>query len=112
MNQESHYHRKLTELFPEQVHREAVASMLATDELQTDEQNPQRLQLAILKLAGATPSTATVRGLVNEACDKPRDILARAEYPRQHRLWFVIDPDANSEMARQDEQEYQDWLNS
>jgi hypothetical protein len=100
--------RKLEVMFPEDFTRRRVRKILGDYGREAQEREPDRVRLAILKLAGA--ELRSVEKYTGYAREDYRNILAWAEYPRQAREWVMPDPDAKQKMIEADLTEYENWL--
>jgi hypothetical protein len=99
---------KLETMFPEDFTRRRVRKILLEYGHEAHEREPDRVRLAILKLAGA--ELRSVEKYTGYAQDDYRTILAWAEYPRQAREWVMPDADTRREMIDADLAEYENWL--
>ena len=100
--------RKLESMFPEDFTRRRVRKILQGYGWGVHEREPDRVRLAILKLAGA--ELRSVEKYTGYAQDDYRTILAWAEYPRQAREWVMPDADEKQRMIEEDLAEYENWL--
>ena len=100
--------RKLESMFPEDFTRRRVRKILQGYGRGVHEREPDRVRLAILKLAGA--ELRSVEKYTGYAQDDYRTILAWAEYPRQAREWVMPDADEKQRMIEEDLAEYENWL--
>jgi hypothetical protein len=100
--------RKLAAMFPDDFTRRRVRKVLGDYGGKSREREPDRVRLAILKLAGA--ELRSVEKYTGYACEDYRNILAWAEYPRQAREWVMPDADAKQKMIEADLTEYENWL--
>jgi len=100
--------RKLQSMFADDFIRRRVWKILQGYGRGAHEREPDRVRLAILKLAGA--ELRSVEKYTGYARDDYRTILAWAEYPRQAREWVMPDADAKRKMIEADRAEYEDWL--
>lgn len=99
---------KLAAMFPDAFTRRRVHRILQNYGNQRHEREPDRVRLAILKLAGA--DLQSVEKYTGYACADYRDVIAWAEYPRQARQWEMPAGDAKQKMIEADLAEYEDWL--
>jgi hypothetical protein len=100
--------RKLETMFPDDFTRRRVRKVLLEYGQGAHEREPDRVRLAILKLAGA--ELRSVEKYTGYAHDDYRTILAWAEYPRQAREWINPDAEEKREMIEADLDEYEHWL--
>lgn len=101
---------KLLSLFPEQTLRDEVIAVLGLYGMETHEQEPVRVRLAILKLSGS--SLIEIKNNTKLAKKDFRDILAWAEYPRQSQKWSMPDGPEKQKLIQADRAEYEQWLNT
>ncbi len=87
MDIEARLASKLTKLFPEKEDRIEAILLLDTYGQESYEQEPARIRLAILKLAGQSPNIAELKKYTEAAKGDFRDVLSWAEYPRQSKSW-------------------------
>ena len=78
---------KLEVMFPDDFTRRRVRRILQGYGNGVHEHEPDRVRLAILKLAGA--ELQSVEKFTGYAREDYRDILAWTEYPRQSRQWAM-----------------------
>lgn len=100
--------RKLEVLFPDDFIRRRVRKILGDYGRGAHESEPERVRLAVLKLAGA--ELRSVEKYTGYAREDYRNILAWAEYPRQAREWVMPDADEKQKMIEADLTEYENWL--
>jgi len=100
--------RKLKQMFSDDFIRRRVHKILLGYGGGVHEREPERVRLAILKLAGA--ELRSVEKYTGYAREDYRNILAWAEYPRQARQWVMPDADEKQKMIAADLAEYEDWL--
>ena len=100
--------RKLQSMFPDDFTRRRVRKILLDYGRGAHEREPDRVRLAILKLAGA--ELRSVEKYTGYARDDYRTILAWAEYPRQARQWVMPDAEEKRKLSEADLTEYEDWL--
>lgn len=100
--------RKLKMMFSDDFTRRRVHKILQDYGREVHEREPERVRLAILKLAGA--ELRSVEKYTGFAREDYRNILAWAEYPRQAQQWVMPDPDEKQKMIEADLAEYEDWL--
>ncbi|MGD8618609.1 MAG: hypothetical protein PVH54_05410 [Gammaproteobacteria bacterium] len=100
--------RKLQSMFPDEFSRRRVRKILLDYGRRTHEREPDRVRLAILKLAGT--ELRSVEKYTGYARDDYRTILAWAEYPRQARQWVMPDAEEKRKLIEADLTEYEDWL--
>ncbi|HUT40451.1 MAG TPA: hypothetical protein VM011_03845 [Gammaproteobacteria bacterium] len=100
--------RKLAVMFPEDFTRRRVRKILGGYGREAHEREPDRVRLAILKLAGA--ELQAVEKYSGYAREDYRNILAWAEHPRQAREWLMPDADEKQKMSVADLTEYENWL--
>lgn len=86
----------------------SLLSQYGTDEWHRE---PERVQLAVLKLAAG--NVERLRGALATACADYRDVLAQAEYPRYFQK-VDLSSNASSDEAQQiidaDWKQYSEWL--
>ena len=99
---------KLAVMFPDDFIRRRVRKILQDYGRAIHEHEPERVRLAILKLAG--PELRSVEKYTGYAREDYRTILAWAEYPRQAQQWVMPEADEKQKMIEADLAEYQDWL--
>lgn len=100
--------RKLESMFPDDFTRRRVRKVLQDYGRGAGEREPDRVRLAILKLAGA--ELCAIEKYTGYARDDYRTILAWAEYPRQARQWVMPDADEKQKLVEADLSEYEAWL--
>jgi hypothetical protein len=100
--------RKLEAMFPEDFTRRRVRKILGGYGREAREREPDRVRLAILKLAGA--ALRPVEKFTGYAREDYRNILAWAEYPRQAREWVMPGADEKQKLIEADRTEYENWL--
>jgi len=100
--------RKLETMFPGDFTRRRVRKILEEYGREAHEREPDRVRLAILKLAGA--ELRSVEKYTGYAREDYRTILAWAEYPRQARQWVMPGADEKQKMIEADLAEYERWL--
>ena len=103
---------KIEAVFLDSVVRKDAEAILDRYGIESHEQEPIRVKLAILKLAGQGPTLERLAQLTDTAKADFRDILSWAEYPRQSKNWLVIDAEKKQKMVQADLEEYQSWLNT
>ena len=99
-------------LFPNQLERKRVEKVLERYGTESYHQEPPRVQLAILKLAGA--DLERIEHYVEQAFMDYRDVLAMAEYPGQIRQPYSLkdkDPELYAQIIDEDLKQYEEWLN-
>jgi hypothetical protein len=101
---------KLLSVFPDEIDRAKVHEILGAYGLETYEQEPARVRLAILKLGGS--EITEIEKWTKCAKEDFRDILAWAEYPRQSKSWSMPDGPKKQKLIAADKQEYEQWLNT
>jgi hypothetical protein len=99
---------KLAAMFPDDFTRHRVRKILQGYGNETHEREPDRVRLAILKLAGT--ELRSVEKYTGYAREDYRDVLAWAEYPRQARHWVKPGADEKQKMIAADLAEYEEWL--
>lgn len=99
---------KLELMFPDDFTRRRVRRILQDYGNGVHEHEPDRVRLAILKLAGA--ELQSVEKYTGYAREDYRDILAWAEYPRQSRQWAMPESEEKRKMLEADRAEYEEWL--
>ena len=99
---------KLEEHFPDPEERGRVLTLLESYGAEEYEREPDRVRLAILKLAGRDPEK--VEKYVHSARGDYRDVLAWAEYPNQMRVQCGLGIAAREELIRRDREQYERWL--
>ena len=100
--------RKLQSMFPDDFTRRRVRKILLDYGRGAHEREPDRVRLAILKLAGT--ELRSVEKYTGYARDDYRTILAWAEYPRQARQWVAPEAAEKQKMIEADLAEYEGWL--
>lgn len=100
--------RKLESMFSDEFTRRRVQAVLQDYGSGKHEQEPGRVRLAILKLAGA--ELQSVEKYTGYAREDYRDILAWAEYPRQSRQRLMPQGKEKQQMIEADLAEYEGWL--
>ena len=110
MNYEEFLKNKLGSIFVEESDRQRATQMLETYGLDAHEQEPSRVRLAILKLAGS--DLAEIEKMTRCAKQDFRDILSWAEYPRQAGKWSMRTGPERQRLAEAERQEYLQWLNT
>ena len=100
--------RKLQAMFPGAQTREKAEATLATYGLESHEKEPERVRLAILRLAG--DDINQVEKYTNNARQDYRDVLSWAEYPRQSKQWDLPDGSEKEKIKAADREEYEQWL--
>jgi hypothetical protein len=100
--------RKLEVMFPDDFTRRRVRKILQDYGREMHEREPERVRLAILKLAGA--ELRSVEKYTGYAREDYRNILAWAEYPRQAQQWVMPDAVEKQKMIEADLAEYENWL--
>jgi len=109
MNHAELLEQKLLSCFPDESIRVKVRAILETYGSENHEQEPYRVRLAILKLAGTeVPEIEKWAGFAKEDF---RDILTWAEYPRQSKKWSAKGAE-KQQLIEADLNEYQAWLNT
>jgi hypothetical protein len=109
MKAEAKLQNKLEKIFPEQSEREKASEILSEYGRETHEQEPTRVRLAILKIAGSNIEKLQV--FTSAAQSDYRDVLSWAEYPRQSKNWSVTGTE-KEKLVSADLNEYQTWLNT
>lgn len=101
--------RKLHLLFPERAAREAIRDELEQYGREAHEREPDRVRLAVLRIAGSDPDA--VATWVAVARRDYRDVLAAAEYPAQLAAptWKLAAVE-RAALARSDFEQYRQWL--
>jgi hypothetical protein len=100
---------KLVQMFPASETRSEVMELLQSYGLAEHEREPERVHLAILKLAEATGES--IRRYTEFARQDYRDVLAWAECPNQVKAGPSIDPALKQRLSAMDRAQYQAWLN-
>ncbi|MFL5383481.1 MAG: hypothetical protein ACJ8GN_13260 [Longimicrobiaceae bacterium] len=107
--------RRAQRLWPAEGGRRRVREALARYGVEAYEQEPERVRLAILKLAGG--DVDQVISLVAAAKRDFRDVLLWAEYPEEARASWArgsnltqAESDRLEALRRRDRQQYEDWL--
>jgi hypothetical protein len=111
MDIEARLATKLTKLFPEKEDRNEAIALLESYGQESYEQEPTRVRLAILKLAGQSPNIAELKKYTNAAKADFRDVLSWAEYPRQSKSWSAKGAQ-KQRLIEADLNDYQTWLNT
>jgi hypothetical protein len=101
--------RILEKIFPREDERDEVVQILEQYGRAEFQKEPDRVKMAILKLAGKSPER--VRYYTLMACRDYRDILSAAEYPKQIGYYKLRedDPDQYDRIVMEDREQYQDW---
>lgn len=99
---------KLKAMFADDFTRRRVWKVLQGYGRESREREPERVRLAILKLAGS--ELRSVEKYTGYARDDYRTILAWAEHPRQTQQWVMPDADEKQRMIEADRSEYECWL--
>jgi len=101
--------RKILELFPDPDARAIVYEELARYGLEQHEREPERVRVAILKVAGG--SLDEIREWVSIAKNDYRDVLASAEYPNQlvARTWGMT-AERQRQIKLKDARQYEEWI--
>ena len=102
--------RKLEILFPDKEVRNEVEKLLSAYGVESYEQEPIRVRLAILKLSGVRPTIEKVSDFASSAKGDFRDVLAWAEYPRQFDHSSPKESEKKQQLVQADLAEYQSWL--
>ena len=102
---------KLELIFCDSETRSEASTILMTYGNEPHEQEPTRVRLAILKLAGPVPNIEKLTEFAEFAKGDFRDVLAWAEYPRQSKHWSAKGAEKDK-LEQADLQEYQSWLNT
>ena len=100
--------RKLESMFSDEFTRRRVQAVLQDYGSGKHAHEPERVRLAILKLAGA--ELRSVEKYTGYAREDYRDILAWAEYPRQSRQRLMPQGKEKQQMIEADLAEYEEWL--
>jgi hypothetical protein len=100
--------RKLEALFPVPSERETVLSILACYGTEKHEREPDRVKIAILRLAGT--EIDKIRKYTQLAKEDYRDILSWAEYPRQSKSWSLLEGPEKKKLRELDRANYEKWL--
>jgi hypothetical protein len=109
MEIEAKLQSKLEKIYPEHSEREKASEVLAEYGKEAHEQEPIRVRLAILKMAG--PSIEKLHEFTSAAKGDFRDVLSWAEYPRQSKHWSVTGA-KKEKLVSADLNEYETWLNT
>jgi len=102
--------RKLNTLFPLASDRLSATAMLLQYGNSASENEPERVRLAILKLAGS--DLLELKRMVEGAKEDYRDIIAWAEYPRQIRMQIgnrKLNDIEKMKIEKEDLSEYDSW---
>lgn len=108
MNLEDFLDRKLKSLFSDSSARTTVTGILNSYGIEKHEQEPIRVQLAILKLSGA--DIEQVRINTKYAKQDFRDVLVWAESPNLGAVWNKPDGPAKQNVIDTDKADYDIWL--
>ena len=100
---------KILQVFPGR-NVEEILSSLARYGTETYEQERCRIYLAILKLC-QQENLSDPSSYIEAAKQDYRDVLAWAEYPNQMKFGPTNNPDESTRLRKQDEEQYQAWLN-
>jgi hypothetical protein len=100
---------KLLKLFPDPEKRGAAEGALRRYGMESYENEPVRVRLAVLKISGG--DLDRIRRNIATAKQDCRDILAYAEYPRQmgQDSW-KSSPAQNRALVAADRRGYEEWL--
>ncbi len=100
--------QKLTAMFPDKKTKDQAIAILAGYGTEPSEPEPDRVRLAILKLAGADMDCLqeTTIGAKRDY----RDVLAWAEYPNQTIARALPDGHRKEKLIQIDLKQYEDWL--
>jgi hypothetical protein len=102
--------RKMKALFPDTQKRAEVIAVLESYGTEKYEQEPYRVRLAILKLAGT--DLLEIQKTTEQAKQDFRDVLTWAEYSRQGRSCSLSDGAEKQKLIAADKADYAAWLNS
>lgn len=100
--------RKLLALFPDPVSRSKARHILDTYGVESREQEPDRVRLAILKLSGA--SLEHLQQTTRYAKGDFRDILTWAESPNFAKSFTAKGQAKKDKLRQMDDKQYEDWL--
>ena len=108
MNHKELLGKKLERSFPNKCDRDKAGEILGEYGLESHEQEPYRVRLAILKLGGI--DLTEIEKYTKYAKEDFRDILSWAEYPRQSKKWSMPDGPRKQKLIEADRLEYEQWL--
>ncbi len=100
--------QKLATLFPNPQENDQAGNILSDYGTEASELEPDRVRLAILKLAGA--DIACLKETTTSAKRDHRDVLAWAEYPNQTIARSLPDGPRKKKMIQMDLEQYKAWL--
>lgn len=100
--------QKLAVMFPNDKHKDQARKILSEYGTEPSEPEPDRVRLAILKLAGA--NIDCLKETTTGAKRDFRDILAWAEYPNQTIARSLPDGHKKEKLIQIDLKQYEDWL--
>ncbi len=100
--------RKLKIMFPDEKDRHAAIAILNEYGKEKHEQEPDRVRLAILKIADKTIDS--IKQTTAVAKQDFRDTLMAAEYPRQSEKWAMPDGPQKQKLISKDRLAYEKWL--
>lgn len=101
--------KRIRQVFPDRDPNE-ILSCLEDYGTESYETGKYRVYLAILKLCEEEKLSDPSR-YVKAAKKDFRDVVARAEYPNQMKHGPVSDPEQSARLKKQDEEQFQAWLN-
>ncbi|MFZ5569721.1 MAG: hypothetical protein ACOZF0_04925 [Thermodesulfobacteriota bacterium] len=100
--------KKVADLFPDPQQQEQAHAVLSEYGKEASDLEPDRVRLAILKLAGA--DLECLKETTVSAKRDYRDILAWAEYPNQTIARSLPDGPKKQKMIQTDLEQYTTWL--
>ena len=100
--------RKLKIMFPDEKDRHAAIAILNEYGKEKHEQEPDRVRLAILKIADKTIDS--IKQSTDLAKQDFRDTLIAAEYPRQSEKGAMPDGPQKQKLISKDRLAYEKWL--
>jgi hypothetical protein len=99
----------LAQMFPDSAVGVQAKGILERYGSSPDEPEPERVRIAILKLAGA--DLAAIEDCVEASKEDYEDTLLHAETPKQFRASFhSLKPHGEARIIAEDRQQYDEWL--
>ncbi len=111
MDLKAKFKSKLVSIFSDLDKRAEAIAVLNSYGKESQEQEPVRVRLAVLKLLGTDPDIEKLAEITRAAKTDFRDVLAWAEYPRQSKHWSAKGTE-KEKLLIADLNEYQEWLNT
>ncbi len=104
--------RKLRALFTDEAERVKAEAILLRYGLESHQPEPDRVRLAILKLACQAKGAdlQELESCTKDGGDDYRDILSWSEYPRESKKWSMPEGSKKRKIRAQDRAEYEEWL--